>query len=71
MTARKTPQKPVVRPVSPVLLGPDGEPLTPPQIAALSLPLMTDAECREVARIFAGIERRRATTTAAPAEEVA
>ena len=67
MTARKH----VVRPVRPVVLGPDGQPLTPPQIAALSLPPMTDAECAEVARIFAQIERRRATTIAAPAEEVA
>lgn len=66
MTAKKTTVK---RPARPVVLGDDGQPLTPPEIAARSLPPMTEAECREVARIFAGIERRRATTIAA--QEVA
>jgi hypothetical protein len=64
MTARKH----VVRPV---VLGPDGQPLTPAQAAALSLPPMTDEECRIVGRIFADIERHRAQQDAQQAGEVA
>jgi hypothetical protein len=67
MTARKH----VARPPRPVVLGPDGQPLTPAQAAAYALPPMSDEACRIVGRIFADIERRRAMKTAAQAGEVA
>lgn len=71
MTARKKPVKSGVRPSRPVVLGPDGQPLTPAQACALAMPPMSDEACAIVGRIFADIERRRAATAAAQAGEVA
>jgi hypothetical protein len=60
-TARKR-RTAAVRPVRPVVLGPDGQPLTPAQAAALAMPPLSDEACAIVGRIFADIERRRAAT---------
>jgi hypothetical protein len=45
--------------------------LTGPQAAAASMPPMTDEAVAVVARIFAGIERRRAAQATPQAGEVA
>lgn len=64
-----TAKKPIVRPARPVVLGDDGQPLTPAQAAALALPPLSDEACAIVGRIFADIERSRATRDAARSED--